>query len=182
MRYKCQDCDAKFRTEDGVDRHDLQCPKCGGQLWPAQDGSERTRDAPPKRPTQDRRRTSSKKTSTSRPDVVVVSRAMSKSGPRTRDEKYPALRILSHVYAGLAIVCAILGAIGIILVIFQVEAEEVTGTEAFIYVLAIILVTAMGFVAYWSVAEAIRWLIDMEEGSRKTNTLLSKILAALPEK
>ena len=48
MRYKCQDCDARFRAEDTTEHDQLQCPKCGGQLRPAQDGSARTADAPPK--------------------------------------------------------------------------------------------------------------------------------------
>ena len=35
MRYKCQDCDARFRTEDTTERDDLKCSKCGGLLSPS---------------------------------------------------------------------------------------------------------------------------------------------------
>ena len=43
MRYKCHDCDATFRAENGVERGDLQCPKCGGRLSLAEE--------PPPKPT-----------------------------------------------------------------------------------------------------------------------------------
>lgn len=37
MQYECQDCKESFRVKGESDRTDLQCPKCGGRLWPITD-------------------------------------------------------------------------------------------------------------------------------------------------
>ena len=47
MRYECENCNARFRTQDTTEHDDLQCPKCGGLLWLAKDESAPEPEQPP---------------------------------------------------------------------------------------------------------------------------------------
>lgn len=156
MKYKCQDCGKTFSVEGSPDKESLVCTDCGGKLWEVS-GED------------------FKRTATAGLDVAALARGKVRfAAPR---EKYAALRILSHVYRGLAFMCVIVGMIAIAVVMLQARGDE--GSVPWLPVTAaLVLVMAMGLVIYLSAAEAIQWLIDMEWNSRKTNTLLSKILEA----
>ena len=47
MRYVCQDCDKKFRSEDDTPQEGLMCPKCGGRLWPLTKDEKQAESKPP---------------------------------------------------------------------------------------------------------------------------------------
>ena len=89
-------------------------------------------------------------------------------------KRYPALRIISTIYRSLAYVSAVAGIIGVLVGISQMS-ERYGGAAGGTILLLSLLFGAIAFVTFLAISEAIHVFIDIEENTRQSSSVLSKL-------
>jgi len=127
---------------------DTICPKCGEDVSEIEDSEPDS------------------KANKQRENVIKSE----KSKP-TETKRYPALRTIAGAYYGMAFAFAALAILLIILVL-----NTLSETTKLPTVLALLIIGIIGFVSLIAYAESISVFLDIEENTRATAQLLSKLL------